>query len=186
MFCASSIIVLTACGATKQIEQDYNPTFAFKDVKHFCWFDNRDNAAVIDLQSQRIKQAIEAKMLSLDHPLDKPCQDIEADLRQQTLAISFHYSTDKQQNNDIFYSGINHSPWGFGLSGTIHQETLSSESKSDKVTIDFIEQISQKVIWRGEDENSLGKKLSPEERNERIVKSVDAIIEGFFELNKKP
>lgn len=150
------VLTLAAAGCSGvDVRSDYEPATDFAAYRTYAWLPQTPTAQVDELVIGRIQRAVDA---ALDAKGLRPVSADEADLMvNQSVSV-----TEKLRVSDPYYS---YEPYELYREGTL--------------VIDLVDAETRQLVWRGTGQTRLAELKTPEEREERVRRVVEAILARF-------
>ncbi len=164
----STLFILMSCSGPK-VMYDYDRQANFSQYKTFNFHPNMNLSMISELDGQRILHVIENQMESKGYSLSET-PDFYVDVAPSTR-------TRKKQAGSV---GIGLGNWGrnFGINiGTSVPITTQVEDSS--LVLEIIDANSSQMIWQGVFKDTSSATSSPEEKENRINKSVNELLINF-------
>jgi hypothetical protein len=168
------IVVMLASGCSGvRVATDYDRSVDLHALKTYAWATPRrqptgDPRLDNPLLEARIERAIESAMNTQGL---RPADPGDAD-----FLVAYHVVIDQR-------SDVTEVPTGFGYrgfwGGFYGSRVQVDQYEVGTLLIDFIERASDRLVWRGSGEARLHDRGSPEDRDARAQRTVDAILERF-------
>ncbi len=168
-------LVLTACSGV-QVRQDYAPGYDFSSVKAYAWVagsDTRDATSdqPVPLQTQRIYAAVNSAMLA---------RGLEETISHPDVLLQSKYRIEQRTEYRSYPS------LGFWRHDPFDHEIVSHDYEVGILVIEMVDPESNRVIWQSEAVERLDRYMTPEERDQSVRLSVQAIFEKFPPLLNSP
>lgn len=177
LFLVFSIVVifLAGCTSTPRVNTDFDTNASFTNLNSFAFApDNAETKEVTTLLSKRVRSALAESLQAQGKSM--------VDEAQADFWVAYHTSVEKRIDVDTYYQAWGIQPyWWYG---TRHRNahfptTRVREYKIGTLVVDIIEAKTKSVIWSSSAENTLSKYLTPQEREEKIRKVVNAMLAEF-------
>ena len=173
----------TGC-STLQIQTDYDPEVNFSTLRTYAWLERppaADGDPRVDdnpLLHQRIHTAIDAGLQTAGYTMAGPA---EAD-----FLISYYITIDDMTSVTYINNYWGYGPgWGSRYHHTrpgfypVYSQPVVFEYEQGTLVLDIIQPEGRKLVWRGVASRELDYSASPEARQERLDKTIDAILANF-------
>jgi hypothetical protein len=164
---------LAGC-ASVSVERDYDTAFEFSGLKTFAWQHaeqpvtgnpRMDN----DLRDERVREAISQTLALKGYR--------QADRADADFLVAYFMEFQRQLNADAVSFGIGRG--GYGRYGGVGYNTGISVYDQAHLTIDIIDPVQEKMIWRGVGTRSAYNGSSPKKTIRIIHASVAEILKKF-------
>ncbi|WP_020406806.1 DUF4136 domain-containing protein [Hahella ganghwensis] len=156
---------LVACSGV-QVRQDYAPGYDFSTVKTYQWNDSAVAGLTpqpVPLQTQRIKAAVTGEMAARGIT-ESPDPDI---------LLSSRYRIEQRTEYRSYPS------LGFWHRDPFDHEIVAHDYEVGILSVEMVEPASNRVIWQSEAVERVDSYMSPEEKDQMVKLSVQAIFERF-------
>lgn len=176
--------LVTGC-TSLPVRTDYDPEVNFAAFRHYAWLERQPAAAGdprIDdnpLLHQRVRAAIDSGLQAAGYAA--------ADPATADFLVSYYLTID--QMTSVTY--INNY-WGYGPgSGSryyrynrpgfypVYSEPVVYEYEQGTLVLDFIQPQGRKLVWRGATSSEIDYAASPEARQKKLHRAVNAILAEF-------
>lgn len=172
-FILISVLTLSACQNQALVELDYQPNHNFQALQSWQWaepsveFLPKTAVNSSDLDAERVRNAISEQLTQQGLP-------IKADAA--LLVRAWLITEQQQQRSQVMQSDYWGSIWGPSLRVENYDITYSTQ----KLQIDILDSVSQKLIWRGSDSWVLpARRISPQARDAKIREHTAKILQHF-------
>lgn len=161
-------LVLAGC-STLSVESDYDPQTEFAALHTWAWLHDGAPEGVDDLTDQRVRRAVEATLPT--RGLRRVAQGETADVR-----VAYHASVSQQIEALPAPVSIGYG-WRSGY-GELQTAEITTYDEGTLI-LDLVSQDGQMLLWRGTATQALSDDPTPEERQERIRKAVEAVLARY-------
>jgi hypothetical protein len=160
------IMIFNGCSSIS-VTSDYDTTYDFAKLKTFSFIPISDKAGIDQINADRISNAIKTDLTAKNYTA--------SDKADFGIALFFSKST----KTDIQSYGYGYG-YGYGYRGMGYGGNVSvSQYDEGTLVIDFIDNSSNKLIWRGIGQGVLKTNLTVEERTANINYAVNQILNQF-------
>ena len=166
-------ILLSGCGSSISVNQDYDPAYDFSKLKTFGFIPITSEAGIDQLNADRLGEALKTNLTAKGFTLSE-----KADFG---IALFFTKST----KTDISTTGGYGYGYGYGYrgyGGVGYTDIYQYEEGT--LVVDFIDMAENKLVWRGIGSGILSDNPTVEERTANINNAVAQIL-AQFPPNKK-
>lgn len=165
---ALSLILLSGCGTSISVNQDYDPAYDFTKLKTFGFIPITSEAGIDQLNADRLGEALKTNLTAKGFTLSE-----KADFG---IALFFTKST----KTDISTTGGYGYGYGYGYRGYggVGYTDIYQYDEGTLV-VDFIDMAENKLIWRGIGSGVMSDNPSVEERTANINYAVSEILAQF-------
>lgn len=169
---ALTLLPLTGCASSPTIRTDYDTTISFDGWKTWAWAQQNTNVGVgavsASLYDSRIRRSV-ASALAARGFVEGPAEDADF-LVTYTVRIT--------SESDVVVWDDPHSRYRWRGAWrprdvSVHRYEVGS------LILDVVQRRSGNIAWRGWAEAEVQRKISPEERDQRIDKAVHDIFARF-------
>lgn len=166
---ALSLFLLSGCGTSITVNQDYDPAYDFAKLKTFGFIPVTTEAGIDQLSASRLDEALKTNLTAKGFTL--------ADKADFGIALFFTKST----KTDITSTGGYGYGYGYGYRGYGGGMGYTDIYQYDEGTlvIDFIDMAENKLVWRGIGSGIMKDNPSVEQRTANINNVVMQIIDQF-------
>ncbi len=170
----TALAALAACSGV-QVNHDFNPQANFAALQTFDWMPESgrqaDGRVASDLRDQRFRSATEANLSAKG-------------FRKVTSGADFLVGYHLTLENEVDYQAVN-TYWGprwgyrgiYGGVGTTH--VTARGYVQGTLIIDIFDVEAEELVWRGVGEGRVEQNWSPQERDEKVRRAVEAILADF-------
>ena len=176
IFIALAALALSAC-STMKAGWDYDPSASFTQYKTYAWVAQKSDSTnyhLDGLMDQRVREAVNTQLVAKGMTL--------VDAKDADVLVNYFTKVDKKINVDTFNSNFGYSPYygpGWGWGGNMQTQTTVREYEVGTLTIDFIDNKSSKLVWRGSVVDTIRDKNTPEERVKIINEAVASVMANY-------
>jgi hypothetical protein len=166
--------IFASCSSVR-VNQDYDKTVDFSTYKTYAYHKNGiDKVEISDLDKKRILRSIDETMLTKGFTKSE----------NPDLLINFFTTEREQVNVNQFNMGWGFG-WGWGWNPWMWGGNNTSVSRyvEGTLTIDIIDAKKRELVWQGDGEGVLTKKM--EKKDENIKKFVTTILAQYPPMMKK-
>ncbi|WP_168188146.1 DUF4136 domain-containing protein [Hahella sp. CCB-MM4] len=167
IFISLTCLLVTACAGV-QVRQDYAPDYDFSSVNTYAWDTGMNTSAgtsqPVPLQTQRIHAAI--KRALSDRGL------VESDSNPD-VKIKSSYRIEQRTEYRSYPS------LGFWHRDPFDHEIVSHDYEVGILSVQMVDPSSNRVIWQSEAIERVDSYMTPEERDESVRLSIQAIFKTF-------
>jgi len=175
---AASLLALATAGcAGFSVSSDYDPQADFSGYRSWYWLPpspTGDHRIDNDLVAARIRRAVEASMAARGFA--------KTGTGEGDFGVGYHGAIQGKidvQTIDRYYGyGPGWGRYGAGYGG-IATETYVDQYDQATLILDVVDRRSQKLVWRGSGSARVVEDETPQRRDERARKIVDAILAEF-------
>ena len=171
---ALSLILLSGCGTSISVNQDYDPAYDFTKLKTFGFIPITSEAGIDQLNADRLGEALKTNLTAKGFTL--------AEKADFGIALFFTKST----KTDITTTGGYGYGYGYGYRGYggVGYTDIYQYDEGTLV-VDFIDMAENKLIWRGIGSGVMKDNPSVEERTANINYAVGQKLLAQFPPTKK-
>jgi hypothetical protein len=167
--------LLSACFGSR-VRRDYDTSVDFQRLKTYAWQSPTQETPGADLANNslldaRVRAAVDAVLAEKGYA---PAPDDRADFR-----VAYHYAVEKEAASRGVRTGVG---LGLGSRGTFGSVGVGSGGGTDRLetlTLDVLDPVSGKLMWRGLTEKSLDLTADPDESSADILATVREILSKF-------
>lgn len=177
---AAGFLSLLGAGCAISTTQDYDTSTDFSRLRSYSWQaptqQGTNNNTLID---ERIRRAVDTELSA------KNFRKIESG--QADFSVTYHYAIKDRVERDGYGGpsigvgvggGSRGTFGGFGIGFPIGSGG-DRRSEEDALSIDVVEPVGGKLLWRGSARQQYDAKLSPQELTTRFNETVKAILDKF-------
>jgi len=166
------LFVFASCSSVR-VNSDYDKNVSFKGYKTYAFQKSGiDKVEISDLDKKRILRSIDEVMT------------VKGFTKSETPDVLINFFTKEREQVDInqfnmgwgYGWGWGWNPWMWGGNTSVNRYTEGT------LTIDFIDANKKELIWQGEGEGVLTKKM--ERKDENIKEFVTKILEQYPPIKK--
>ena len=164
-FFLTAVLVFVSCGTT--VNYDYEKETNFSKYRAYTFYHNLDSG-LNELDDKRIKRAIDSMM-----PLQGFTKSDYA-----SFYINFHTTEGVARSRNTLGVGIGSGGGNVvvGISGGI---PIGGNVIEQIVTFDFIDALTDTLIWQAVGKCELKEKSSPEQKDQHYRKLIAKMLKGF-------
>ena len=162
----SLLLFLAGCSSVS-VTRDYNKSFDFSTLRTYAWQygeqpETGNPRIDNDLIDERVRAALDAQLSQKGFVI--------ADKADADVLVSYFIDFKQRINGSTVSFGLG--TGGYGRYGGVGYETGISDYEEGSLTIDFINTINEKTVWRG-----VGRRRSYETNNpDKVTKSINAAV----------
>ena len=168
-----SVLTLSACQNQTLVELDYQPQHNLQALHSWQWaepavqFLPESAQSSSDLDAERVRQAISEQLTQQGLLMQE-----QAPLQVRAWLITEQQQQRSQVLQNDYWGGI----WGPSMRVENYDVTYTTQ----KLQIDMLDSISQKLLWRGSDSWVLpARRTSPQAREANIRQHAAKILQHF-------
>ncbi len=167
------LFVLASCSSVR-VNSDYDKNVSFEGYKTYAYHKSGiDKVEISDLDKKRILRSIDEVMAA------------KGFTKSETPDVLINFFTKEREQVDVnqfnmgwgYGWGWGWNPWMWGGNTSVNRYTEGT------LTIDFIDAKKKELIWQGQGEGVLTKKM--EKKDENIKEFVTKILEQYPPIVKK-
>ena len=174
------ILTLGACRSI-DIETDYDPSADFSNIRTFAWQEQAGNVPEdprydSSLLRERIERSIVGELLNRGYEkVEKSAADV---------LLGYHVVVDERVDvavyDDYYGYGRGHGGWAYDFPYyPATSETRVYRYNVGSLILDMAEPKNGRLVWRATASARLSDSATPEEREARIRKAVDKMLDRF-------